>query len=109
MANNSGSRIRFITDNVRLEKGGAYNETLLNPRAGADIRRYIRGLRLNNIPVLVYCFSTIDSTTYVGRFELAGSTTRPDVMFGYIQGLIKGRDDSQDWARFRAVNSERGR
>jgi hypothetical protein len=98
LANNTYKEIRFITDNVRSEMGesGQY----LNPLAGDDLLRFIRGRRLSGISVLVYCGKSIKSTRYVEDYVLAGSTTWAPVVRDYIRGLARGFEDSADWAGF---------
>jgi hypothetical protein len=98
LANNTYKEIRFITDNVRFEMGesGQY----LNPLAGDDLLRFIRGRRLSGISVLVYCGKSIASTRYVEDYVLAGSTTWAPVVRDYIRGLARGFDDSAEWVGF---------
>ena len=74
----------------------------LNPRAGEDILRYIRGRRLTGIPVLVFCGASLRETHYVWSFGLAGSTAVGQVVRRYIKGLYLGVDDSQSWATYKA-------
>ena len=74
----------------------------LNPRAGEDMLRYIRGRKLTGIPVLVFCGHSLPTTQYVSQFELAGSTNRNQLVYSYIKGLHDGLDDSQFWARYKA-------
>lgn len=100
LAHNSGDKIRFITDNVRFEAGDS--GPFLNPRAGDDILRYIRGRRLTEIPLLVFCGYSLPMTKYVEQFNLAGSCNKPHLVQSYIEGLQEGVDDSSRWAKFNA-------
>jgi hypothetical protein len=74
----------------------------LNPNAGADILRYIRGRRLDQIPVLVFTASSIPYTTYVNDFNLAGSTVNEWIVEEYIKGLAEKRVDLEVWGKFHA-------
>jgi hypothetical protein len=74
----------------------------LKPNAGGDILRYIRGRRLDQIPVLVFTALSIPYTTYVKDFNLAGSTVRVGVVEEYIKGLMAKREDLGVWAKFDA-------
>src|SRR5271156_5048660 len=71
-SNNSGSKIRFITDNVRLEREQNRRPSL-NSNGGEALLRFVRGRRLSDTPVLVFCSNSIRYTKYVREFELAGS------------------------------------
>lgn len=100
--NNSGTKVRFITDNARFETDG-HGQSVLNSYAGELMLRYIRGLRLDKIPVLVFCGLSIGDTKYVEEFELAGSTTLDDPLIVFIEDLINGTDGSLRWAKFQAM------
>lgn len=95
LKHDTSKSIRFITDNHRIEP---VNEAvILNPNAGEDMLRYIRGRRLNQIPVLVYALGSILSTTYVTKFKFAGSTSSINIAIKYIRALAEGRDDDREW------------
>ena len=79
----------------------------LNPRAGDDLLRYIRGRRLSTIPVLVYCGKSIMDTRYVEDYALAGSTIWAPVVRDYIRGLARGFEDSAEWAKFNVTRERR--
>ena len=72
----------------------------LNSNGGEALLRFVRGRRLTEIPVLVYCRKSIKYTAYVRGFELAGSTTEKAIVWGYIQGLSEGEEDTVKWARY---------
>ncbi|KAJ3505451.1 hypothetical protein NLJ89_g7408 [Agrocybe chaxingu] len=78
--NDNPSRVRFISDNVRLEKN-LNAGTYLNPSAGESFLRYLRG-RFFNAPVLIYTGPSIDST-------------------GYIASLAAKMDDDDEWRGFK--------
>ena len=93
--NDHPSRLRFISDNVRLETASGAG-TYLNPTAGETFLRYLRG-RLFNSPVLIYTGGSIGSTGYVERYDAAGSTTNIRVTLEYIANLAAGKDDDTKW------------
>jgi len=96
--NDHPSRLRFISDNVRLETTpGAGN--YLNPTAGECFLRYLRG-RFFSSPVLICTGSSIGSTRYVESYDAAGSTTHPRVALEYIENLAAGKDDDTKWRGF---------
>lgn len=101
--NDTGDRVRFISDQVRFEMredGTTFN----NRHAGEEIVVYIRALGLN-IPIIVFASSsTIPFTDYVKHFHAAGSTCKPSVIWRYIDGLA-GKNDSSLWARFNSGNN----
>jgi len=71
--------------------------------AGQVLLRYIRGRRLDGIPVLVFCADGLNSTTYVDNYTLAGSRTSTRAVRRYIHSLGDGMsDDYLEWAKFRA-------
>lgn len=84
-ANNSGDKVRFITDLARLEDG------TWNHHAGEDIVRYFRrgDSAFNEIPILVYTGS-ITSTGFVEDIPFAWSTGSPFVVNKYIGELACG-------------------
>lgn len=91
--------VRFITDNARIEEGA--EGRFLNRRAGEEIVRYIRGRRLNRIPVLVYT-RDIERTNFVEQFLHAGSTARGTVVYKFMEGLASRKDINEAWAKFKA-------
>ena len=97
--NDFPSRLRFISDNVRFETtpdAGTY----LNPTAGESFLRYLRG-RFFTAPVLIYTGEhRIASTSYVERYDAAGSTTKRRVTMRYIANLAAGKDDDSNWKAF---------
>jgi len=96
--NDHPSRLRFISDNVRLETTPGAG-TYLNPTAGECFLRYLRG-RCFISPVLIYTGWSIDSTRYVESYDAAGSTTRAEVALEYIENLAAGKDDDTKWRGF---------
>jgi hypothetical protein len=70
-------------------------------RAAEALVRYIRGLGLDNIPLLVFTFS-IGETRYVEEFELTGSTTRERILYTFVNDLLHGSDSRAKWAKFNA-------
>jgi len=96
--NDHPSRLRFISDNVRLETTPGAG-TYLNPTAGECFLRYLRG-RFFISPVLIYTGWSIDSTRYVESYDAAGSTTGPRVTLEYIANLAAGKDDVTKWRGF---------
>jgi len=99
--NNSGDKIRVITDFTRYEKTG--NEMHYNNHAGEDIIRHIRGLGLDAIPVLVFS-SNVASTEFVQEYPPSGSTTWYKVLLDYINGLVGGKSTS--WMKWNAIPAE---
>jgi hypothetical protein len=93
----SEGKLRFITDNVRLEN--SLEGPLLNLKAGEYVLRYLRG-RLFRAPVLVFCNTTIMSTQFVKLYEVAGSTICSSVVERYISSLARQRQDDVDWRDF---------
>jgi len=71
-----------------------------NRNAGEDILGYVRGQGLDRIPVLVFTWSSIQDTTYVKDFMLAGSTIKGSVVHKYIQDFKDGGND-MTWAKFK--------
>ena len=96
--NDHPSRLRFISDNNRLETTPGAG-TYLNPTAGETFLRYLRG-RFFNSPVLIYTGTSIGSTGYVERYDAAGSTTNPRVALEYIKNLADRKDDDTKWRGF---------
>jgi hypothetical protein len=94
--NDHASRVRFISDNVRLESMPGAG-TYLNPTAGETFLRYLRG-RFINSPVLICTGLSIASTSYVQDYEAAGSTTRLKMAMTYIVNLADGKDDDTEWS-----------
>ena len=43
---------------------------------------------------------SIGSTSYVERYDVAGSTTNPSVALEYIKNLAAGKDDDSKWRGF---------
>jgi hypothetical protein len=102
--------VRIITDNVRAEKVDESKEDsplYFNTRSGEDMLRYIRGGGVLRIPVLVFCFASIDTTRYVEEFpEFSGSTVSSGVVLKYIEGLAEGKEtDNSAWAGFKRIPS----
>ena len=95
LKHDTSKSIRFITDNHRIEP--VNDAVMLNPNAGEDMLRYIRGRRLDQIPVLVYTLGSILSTTYVTKFKFAGSTSSRNIALEYIRALAEGKDDDREW------------
>ena len=98
--NDHPSRLRFISDNNRLETTPGAG-TYLNPTAGETFLRYLRG-RFFISPVLIYTWLSIGSTGYVERYDAAGSTTKARVILKYITNLAVGKDDDTTWRGFGA-------
>jgi len=96
--NDHPSRLRFISDNVRLETTPGAG-TYLNPTAGECFLRYLRG-RFFISPVLIYTGLSIGSTRYVESYDAAGSTTLAEVALEYIENLAAGKDDDTKWRGF---------
>jgi len=96
-------RLRIISDNVRLESHRGAGE-YLNPTAGESILRYVRG-RQYNIPILIYTGASIDATTYVLDYDMAGSTSDPDMCLQFLTAFSQ-QDDDLSWKGFSAVVSE---
>ena len=97
--NDDPSRVRFISDNVRLEKnpdGGIY----LNPSAGESFLRYLRG-NFFNAPVLIYTGGSINSTRYVDLYGAAGSTNSAFICLRYIANLAAQKQDDDEWKGFK--------
>lgn len=123
-ANNTGSRVRIISDNCRFElspssladdssttrsplppsppshpsssQGLSYNHT-----AGESLTRFVRSHpSLSRIPILIHCGSSIGSTRYVERYGLCGSTVDSGVVGGYLDGLKEGLVDDEGWRGF---------
>ena len=92
------SRLRFISDNVRLERTPGAG-TYLNPTAGECFLRYLRG-RFFSSPVLIYTGSSIGSTRYIKSYGAAGSTTHRGITLQYIKNLAAGKDDDTKWRGF---------
>jgi len=84
---------------VRRERGQD-RRPCLNSHGGEALLRFVRGRRLSDTPVLVFCSKSIRYTAYVKEFELAGSTTEKAVVWGYIKGLYEGDEDTDRWARY---------
>lgn len=101
--NDHPSRLRIISDNVRLESHLGASE-YLNPTAGESILRYVRG-RQYNIPILIYTGASIDTTTYVLDYDMAGSTSDPDMCMQFLAALAH-QDDDLSWRAFSAIASE---
>ncbi|KAF4610677.1 hypothetical protein D9613_007312 [Agrocybe pediades] len=99
--NDDGSRIRFITDNARMEftptKGSFMNFT-----AGKNFLQYLRG-HLYKAPVLVYTGSSINYTQYVEQYESAGSTCVAHTCIGYITNLANRRNADTEWRGFKKL------
>ncbi|OCH92759.1 hypothetical protein OBBRIDRAFT_410484 [Obba rivulosa] len=91
-------RLRFISDNYRMETGRERGD-FLNLSAGETILRYLRG-RLFAAPVLIYCGASIPTTRYVLSYKQAGSTVSYDVCMAYITALADGRTDDTSWEDF---------
>jgi len=96
--NDRASRVRFISDNVRLETTPGAG-TYLNPTGGETFLRYLRG-RFIASPVLIYTGKSILSTRYVESYEAAGSTTSPRKVLMYIVNLADGKDNDAEWRGF---------
>ena len=77
------------------------SQLYFNTRSGEDLLCSIRGRGLTRIPVLVFCFYSINETRYVDEFGLAGSTTSNCIVRSYIKGLAEGKEtDSVSWVGF---------
>jgi hypothetical protein len=92
--------VRFITDNSGFKEDS--EGRFFNMGNGEEVLRYIRGLGLNRIPVLVYT-RNIDRTRFVEQFPQAGSTVRGTIVYKFIEGLAKRRDNIVEWAKFMAA------
>lgn len=96
------SRIRFISDNVRMETFSKSDTGVhLNASAGQNFLQYLRG-RLFSAPVLIYAFSSIDMTGFVTNYDSAGSTIDAIVCLDYITSLAAGMNDDSGWKGFKA-------
>jgi hypothetical protein len=84
-ANNSGDKVRFITDRTRWEDG-AWND-----RAGEDIIQYLRSkdAAFKEIPILVYTFSMY-STGFVKDIPFTWTTSVQFIVNKYIDELARG-------------------
>lgn len=69
----------------------------LNLSAGAQILRFLRSSQGYTAPVLVYCWFTIDSTSYIHSYPRAGSTTQMNVVLAFIEALATGVRDDGSW------------
>jgi len=102
-ANNTGSRIRVISDNARIESLDPSTPTASPPEetynfsAGESIIRYLRGNFLTEIPILICCGGSIPYTKYVENYELCGSTCVMSVAEGFVRALKDGRVDDEEW------------
>jgi len=96
--NDHPPRVRFISDNVRLETTSG-SGTYLNPMAGESFLRYLRG-RFIASPVLICTGWSIASTRYVQSYEAAGSTTNPKRALEYIMNLASGKGNDTAWRGF---------
>lgn len=92
--------LRFITDNARWEHGR--ESGLMNLSAGEQLIRFVRG-RGYKAPVLVSCFHSLPSTTYVRRYGQSGSTAVGAVCSDYIKALAKGETQDARWRKFGAI------
>lgn len=90
-------KLRFITDDVRLENGP--DSLFMNLKAGEYMLRYLRG-RLFIAPVLVFCDASIPSTGFVKSYDAAGSTVDDSVVERYVSSLARQRSDDVDWRAF---------
>lgn len=104
-ANNSGDKIRIISDNVRFESVG--NVSLFNVRSGEDLLRYVRGRLLDHIPILIGSISCAKAL-YVKEFPLAGSTHDPDIAMNFIRSMVERveRFDESMWTKVDATMSQ---
>ena len=100
-ANDTPSRIRFVSDNARYESTTPQAGHFLNLAAGESLLRFLRG-RHFNLPVLIFCGVSLPYTTYVRQFEHAGSTTSAQVVRNYALALANGKNDDEGWVRFKA-------
>lgn len=101
-ANNSGDKIRIISDNVRFESVG--NMSMMNFRAGEDLTRFVRGGHINGIPILICSFSCARAL-FVMEFALAGSMNDPKIVMNFIRsmlGQIDGFEESM-WTKVDAT------
>jgi len=111
-ANNTGSKVRIISDNFRKEPAEALTSDrpgevpvevfsnsgiIHNFFAGESIVRYLRGNQYSRIPVLVYCGSSIKHTRYVEGYGLCGSTTAFNIVKKYVKALYDGVVDDTTW------------
>jgi hypothetical protein len=97
------SRIRFISDNVRLEEISD-GSLFLNASASQNLLQYLRG-RLFRVPVLIYTSASINRTAFVTQYEAAGSTTNMGVCLNYIANLAAGKSDDAGWRGFRVIST----
>jgi hypothetical protein len=116
-ANDTGSRIRVISDNARIEfdpspsppsSVSSAGQAQFNFSAGETIMRYLRG-HLYEVPVLIYCGVSIPYTQYVEGYATCGSTTSSTVVWNYIRALKDGKTDDMGWKGFNATGVYRGR
>ncbi|KAF4610527.1 hypothetical protein D9613_006510 [Agrocybe pediades] len=102
----TASQIRFITDYARFEVDNTTQQKYLNRSAGQDLLRYLRG-RLYKAPVLVYTnFSKKGKgpTKYVEGYDLAGVSSKSDVLLAYCRALADGRTDDEAWRGWKEEN-----
>ncbi|KAJ7621032.1 hypothetical protein FB45DRAFT_928164 [Roridomyces roridus] len=85
-------RLRFLSDAIRNEGG------MFNPSAGESLLRYLRG-RTFLSPCLIFSPTSVATTEYVLAYTRAGSTTEPQIVFGYIRALAEGVRDT-NWLGF---------
>ena len=98
-------QLRFITDNARWENQtvvGTRLGSFLNPSAGEQILRFLRG-RQYRAPVLVCCCLSISLTTYILSYERSGSTTSGNICLAYISALAEEKVDDREWEVFDAM------
>jgi hypothetical protein len=95
--------LRFITDNTRWENDNPTqtDEDFLNPAAGEQILRFLRGRQYRS-PVLVYCCLSIELTRYVLGYKRAGSTTCMSLCLAFIEALGRGEVDDDEWEGYQA-------
>lgn len=74
----------------------------MNPAAGEQLLRYVRG-RGYKAPVLVHCFHTLPSTTYVRSYEQSGSTALGTVCVDFIKALAQAETKDARWRTFGAL------
>ncbi|KAF9552257.1 hypothetical protein CPC08DRAFT_728769 [Agrocybe pediades] len=102
------SRIRFITDYARYELDSTAQQKYLNRSAGHDLLRYLRG-HLYKAPVLV-CTNISKKgkgpTKYLEGYDLAGVTSKSDVLLAYCWALADGRSVDEAWRGWRGWKEE---
>ncbi|TFK38757.1 hypothetical protein BDQ12DRAFT_683283 [Crucibulum laeve] len=99
--NDHSSRIRCISDNVRVKNDPITGIPGINYGAGENLLRHIREQNYR-FPVLIRADSSIQMTQYVLSYFMAGSTSRNEICEEYIHALASGRNDDSGWKKYMA-------